>query len=75
MAGGVGVNRDADGLGGGWIRGRREGEKRNGRGERVLYGVSADRFDLSRMPLTLPQWESSTGVAVEVGVLVVSAPS
>lgn len=40
MARGVGVNRDADGLGGGWIRGRREGEERNGRGERVLYGVS-----------------------------------
>lgn len=40
MASGVRVNRDADGLGGSWLRGRREGEKRNGCGKRVLSVVS-----------------------------------
>lgn len=36
---------------------------------------SADKPELTCIKLTLPQWESSIGVAVEVGVLVVSAPS
>lgn len=40
MASGVRVNRDADGLGGRWLRGRREGEKRNGCGKIVLSVVS-----------------------------------
>lgn len=74
IACGVRVNRDADGLGRGWIRGRREGEKRSGCGERILDVVSG-HLDLACTELTLPQWESSNGVALEVGVLVVSAPS
>lgn len=40
MASGVRVNRDADGHGGVWLRGRREGEKRNGFAEIVLHVVS-----------------------------------
>lgn len=40
MVGGVRVNRDADGRRGGRRRGRWEGEKRNGSGERVLSVVS-----------------------------------